>query len=187
MEIPSAGDLRAQFLNGNNIRLKDIYKSNYPNVSKILIAKKICGPQQIDDYYNEAIIIFYESVANGKFTDLKAVKSFLVGVCKNLAKRDQVKKTKIEKKEDELRLLFYKENDYSIDDNETEKMKRICYNAIEQLSNHCRRIILAFYIDRLSMVEIAEKFNLANSNVAKTMKAKCFKSLLGFVKSNSNS
>jgi len=156
-------ELRNHFLNGNTDKLKEIYKSNYKD---------------------ESILVLYDSIIMNKMNNLDSLSSFLVGICKNLARRDVAKKSNILKKEDDLRLLFYKENDYRIDDRDNEYLKRICYKAIDELSKHCRKIILAFYIDQLSMIEIANRFELANANVAKTMKAKCFKSLLKLIEQN---
>lgn len=181
----SVEELRSQFLGGQSDKLKDIYKATYSDVVKILLSKNICNKQDVDDYFNESMIVLYDSVISRKLSDLKSIKSYLVGVCKNLARRDVAKKSNVEKKEDELRLLFYNENDYSIDDQDNKSIKKLIYAAIDDLSNHCKQIILAFYIDQISMKEIAQRFELANANVAKTMKGKCFKKLLTIVETKS--
>ena len=53
---------------------------------------------------------------------------------------------------------------------------------LSKLSERCQKIIIAYYIDGLTMREIATYLGLSSGDVAKTLKSRCFKTLLNYVK-----
>ena len=89
------------------------------------------------------------------------------------------------KKLNDVRLLLYNTNDYSQTDDYKAKLKSICYSAMEKLDSKCRKIIIAYYIDRLTMKEIATYMNLSSGDVAKTLKSRCYKKLISLIKNTS--
>jgi DNA-directed RNA polymerase specialized sigma24 family protein len=61
-------------------------------------------------------------------------------------------------------------------------MIRITKKAMATLKTKCRRVLSLFYVERYSMKEVAKMMNFANDNVAKTIKSRCFNTLIAEVK-----
>ena len=59
---------------------------------------------------------------------------------------------------------------------------KIINECINQLGETCRRILMYYYFDGLSMQDIADHLGFANTNTAKTKKYKCKKKLDELVK-----
>ena len=80
---------------------------------------------------------------------------------------------------EELKILFYENNDNSIEDlNYKSKLIAISKSAVKLLSDRCQKIIMGYYIYNWSMREVAVNLRLASGDVAKTLKSRCFKTLL---------
>ena len=67
---------------------------------------------------------------------------------------------------------------------EIERTERIqiIRSCINELGDTCKRILMYYYFDGMSMNEIAEKLGYANNDTAKTKKYKCKKKLDELVK-----
>ena len=55
--------------------------------------------------------------------------------------------------------------------------------CIGKLGDTCKKVLMYYYYDGMSMQEIADKLGFANTNTAKTKKYKCKKKLDSLVKS----
>jgi DNA-directed RNA polymerase specialized sigma24 family protein len=64
---------------------------------------------------------------------------------------------------------------------EREEIIRNCLNA---LGETCRRLLLLYYFDRMSMTDLAKEMGFANADTAKTKKYKCKTELDRLVKAN---
>ena len=53
---------------------------------------------------------------------------------------------------------------------------------MEQLGETCRKVLMYYYFDEMSMQEIADKLGFANTDTAKTKKYKCKQKLDELVK-----
>ena len=68
-------------------------------------------------------------------------------------------------------------------DSDKKERAMIINKCIQQLGETCRRVLMYYYFDGLSMQEIADKLGFANTNTAKTKKYKCKIKLEELVKS----
>ena len=91
-------EYRKQFLKGDTSLLKKLYIDYHDDVLRVIIAKGFCPPEDAEGYYNEAMIQFYESVTEGKITELKSTKNYIIGICINLIRRENDFQLRIEKK-----------------------------------------------------------------------------------------
>jgi len=176
-------ELREQFLKGNNVKLKELYKKYRDDVITVTLAKSNVDPLEVESHFNQALIIFYENVVSGKLEELTSIKNYLIGICININRREITYKSKLSEKVEEVRLLLYGENDNMKGDEDTMRLKGIAMNAIKNLTEQCQQIIISYYIDKLTMKEIATYLKLSSGDVAKTLKGRCFKKLLNLVKS----
>ena len=67
-------------------------------------------------------------------------------------------------------------------DNDKEEREKIIHECINELGDTCKKILTYYYFEKMSMQDIAEKLDFANTDTAKTKKYKCKKRLDQLVK-----
>ena len=140
--------------------------------------------QDGEDIFQETVIAFLKIVKDGKYRQESTIKTFLVSIAKNIwynqiKKRDSsMKREKVfEKSRDvnELDISFY------ITDREVKQQFR---ELLNQLDEACRKILLLFYYENLSMKEIVDHLPYDNEQVVRNKKYKCLQHLTSLVKQN---
>jgi RNA polymerase sigma factor (sigma-70 family) len=75
---------------------------------------------------------------------------------------------------DRKKRLSNEEKDSAVSlDTETAERDRIILKCIEQLGETCKKVLMYYYFEEMSMQEIADKLGFANTDTAKTKKYKC--------------
>lgn len=126
------------------------------------------------DIYQEAIIIFWQKARNDEFILTSKISTFIYSICQNLWRKELERKSRLSGEMQEGKEF----NDF--DKQEREKIIAECINS---LGETCRKVLMYYYFDNLSMQEIAEKMGFANADTAKTKKYKCKKELDELIKS----
>jgi RNA polymerase sigma factor (sigma-70 family) len=70
----------------------------------------------------------------------------------------------------------------SAQDTESEERNKIVAQCIEQLGETCKKVLMYYYFEEMSMQDIADKLGFANTDTAKTKKYKCKKKLDELIK-----
>lgn len=143
-----------------------------------LIIEKNCIREEAEDIYVEAIINFREKILADKITYLTDVKYYLGQTCLNMFYVRLKQKQRWDRNTPDIERFFY-ESDYVIDqrDYDYERAMQATRKSWSLLKEKCKDIIHYFYIDRLKMSEIAEIMGFSSADVAKTVKARCYKKL----------
>ncbi|MDF1697594.1 MAG: sigma-70 family RNA polymerase sigma factor [Saprospiraceae bacterium] len=179
MTIEEVKAFRDELIAGNTSRLKTIYLAFKDDCVNFLNVKFPSANQNSEDIFNDALIVLHNNIVAGKVTHFTSVKSYLISVCVNLCKRNNHLKNNFEKKIEEIRLHFSLFSDSSIEEEEEKDfMRATSKEALTSLSEKCQTIITYYYLYQMKMKEIAEKLELSSADVAKTLKSRCFKSLI---------
>ena len=172
-------ELRSQLLQGDTQKLEDIYRMYKKDIKSVLLSKGVCREDEVCDYFSQAIVTFYDNVMDMKIEEVSSVKNYLIGICINLNRLKNTHQSNIDKKMDELKLLFYENNDTTIDDEiYKNKLITLSQNALKLLNDKCQQIIMGYYVNNWSMKEVAIRLSFSSSDVAKTLKSRCFKKLM---------
>ena len=177
--------IREQLLKGDQSYIEMVFQESYSYATAYLRKKRYASEEEAHDIYVDAIMILRERIVSGGITEISNFRSLMVGICINLNKEMLYKKYKIGEKEEEVRMLFY-EKGYEIDDHneeETKILKELCRKAILTLGEQCQELLRMYHYEGLTMTEIAEVMGFASSNVAKTLKSRCFQKLIKKAKS----
>jgi RNA polymerase sigma factor (sigma-70 family) len=173
--------LKLQLKTGNNDELKFIFEANALYCIHKLVSEHRCSKDDAEDIYSDSVLNFREKIVSDKIDSIINLRSYLYATCRNmllakLKKKELVDSAAIEHYADSL--------ESELDETEIyrEKIIKLTIEALSSLPEKCREILKAFYFDRLSMEEIAQKMKLANPNVAKVSKARCFQNLLEQIK-----
>lgn len=170
--------LRNALVNGDNSSLAFIFDKHADFCIENLVHKNGCLRQDAEDIFVDSMLIFRENILNGKITYLTNVRNYLYTICKNQYFAKLQKSSLREKK---LREIVGNE-EQQINENplikteevsEKEEMIQLANEAFELLNEKCKSVLNLFYIQKLSLKEIAEKTGISNAGVVKTNKYRC--------------
>jgi RNA polymerase sigma factor (sigma-70 family) len=140
--------------------------------------------QDAEDVFQETVVSFIEIVKKGKYRMEASIKTFLVSVARNIWLNEVKKRERSGHREKQFELgRDQKEEDVSQQIGELEK-KRQLRDLVYQLGEPCRKILLLFYYENLSMKEIVDHLPYENEQVVRNKKYKCLQQLTGLIKDN---
>jgi len=176
--------LKTMIIKGDHRKLKEIFINHRDNCIHALMNKLFYSKQDAEDIYTDAFLVFRDNILSGKIEILTSVNGYLKSTCINMGKTKLTYDKKKLKKEEEIRSLFY-ENNHIISENKNYKQQLIQYTqqALKKLSEDCQKIIVAVYVYKIPMKEIAVEMGLASGDVAKMKKLRCYKSWIKKTKS----
>jgi len=168
---------KTALINGDNKELKEIYLLFRKDCISFLHKKGVTDPNYAEDHYTDAIIVLRDNIISGKLIELSNIKSYLLGICLNMARNENYIKSRKTKKESVVRLLLYDNNHDKVEDSKIKAERiKVCRTALNTLSTRCQKILILYYVHNLKMKEIADELNLSSGDVAKTLKSRCYKS-----------
>jgi len=170
----------AEFLDGlrtgNEAALKALYKKYYNIVLKIVVNNS-GSSEAAQDIYQETIIVLFENARKPGFQLNCQLQTFIYSIAKRLWLKQLRTNGHFavlkEEEEDELVDVSEEMNEHLNKEAELEKMTK----SLDELGEPCKTIITDFYVHRLSMEDISEKFGYTNSDNAKNQKYKCLQRL----------
>ncbi|MEM6525109.1 MAG: sigma-70 family RNA polymerase sigma factor [Bacteroidota bacterium] len=158
--------------NGDEKTLEYLYKKYYRMMTKMVISNS-GSEQEAKDIYQEALVVFWQKAVSGKLVLTSKISTYIYSICQNLWRKELDRKRRLSNEE--------KDSVEYADHDKVERAK-IINECIHQLGETCRRILMYYYFDGLSMQDIADHLGFANTNTAKTKKYKCKKKLDELVK-----
>lgn len=167
--------LRRNLIDQNSQDLERIYVSYREDCINYLLKRKLCNREEAEDTFTDAVLVLRDNIVSGKISQLSSTKSYLLSTCINMSKEKLTYKTTKEKKSENVRLLLYEKNHTPVEDEITAELLEISQKAFAALSDQCRKIIIAFYIYKIPMKEIAEELEFSSADVAKMTKSRCYK------------
>jgi RNA polymerase sigma factor (sigma-70 family) len=140
--------------------------------------------QDAEDVFQETVVSFIEVVKKGKYRMEASIKTFLVSVARNIWLNEIKKRERSGHREKQFELgRDQKEEDVSQQIGDLEKKKQL-RDLVYQLGEPCRKILLLFYYENLSMKEIVDHLPYENEQVVRNKKYKCLQQLTGLIKDN---
>lgn len=167
-------DLLSGLAEGSDKALSQLYRQHYPMVSHLVVSNS-GSAEDAKDIYQETLIVLYEKVSAGDFDLHCQLKTFVYAV----ARRLWLKQLTLRGRSPMLRSApMDDEPADDVADDLAEHQRREnqfaqMATSLDQLGEPCRTLLDDFYIRRLSMQAITEKFGYTNADNAKTQKYKC--------------
>ena len=158
---------------GDESALEELYKKYYKMMTRMILSNS--GTEdEAKDVYQDALIVFWQKATSGNLVLTSKMSTYVYSICKNLWRKELDRKKRLTHEQ--------KDSPVFMDDESTERAK-IIHQCINQLGNTCKKVLMFYYFDRMSMQEIADQLGFANTNTAKTKKYKCKQKLDNIVKS----
>lgn len=170
----------SQFLeglrSGNSEVLTALYKKYYNIVLK-LVVNNSGSSDAARDVYQETIIVLFENSKKPSFELNCQLQTYIYSVAKRLWLKHLKKNgnTFLIKENSEGEIADVSE-DLSVHDQKEKDFEKV-NQSLASLGEPCATLIKDFYVQKLSMDEIAEKFGYTNADNAKNQKYKCLQRL----------
>ena len=181
----SIENIRNELLRGDNKSLGYIYMNSKAYCRNYLRKKYSLDDDEISDLYTDAALVLRQNIINGKVTSLNSINSYLLTICLNLKKKQNTEFSRAQKKSEEIRLLYYQNEDKEVDSSAFKQNAKRAQASLKRLSDKCQKILIAYYVHDLSMKEIASELDFSSSDVAKTSKMRCHKKWIEYFNSKS--
>lgn len=153
---------------GENDKVLDRLYEGFGPVSTFI--KKNGGVEdEAKDIFQEALIIFYQKAVSDEFVLTSKISTYIYSVCRFLWK-DKLK-TKNRFISDEGFEIPEDINQETLQDEILEN--KYLDKVLKQLGDKCQSILDAYYVLKMSMKEIASKFDYSSVSSAKNQKYKC--------------
>jgi len=149
-----------------------LYKKYFRMMLK-LVVRNNGTEDDARDVYQEALIVFWQKAISGKLVLTSKISTYLYSICQNQWRKELDRKSRMSHEE---------KDSEELPTHEEEQNYRIVVGCIKELGDPCKSILMYYYFDGMSMTEIAEKLNFANTDTAKTKKYKCKKRLDSLIK-----
>ena len=174
----SDDELIANLLTGKGISesIRTLYKDYFDQLSWFVINNS-GNRQDAEDIFQEVVVDFIEAVQKNKFRGEASVKTFLYSLNKfawlnELKRRGRAMQREIKYE----KLQEQQEIDVSHFISGREARAQVM-KIVEELGDACKKILVMFYYENLSMKEILEKTEYETEQVVRNKKYKCLKQL----------
>lgn len=162
--------------------LTALYKKAFPLVAAF-VGRMGGSLEEARDVFQDALIIYYEK-SDRQELDLKySDKAYLFGIARylwNKRYRENAKQVPIE----ELNAGLGGEADFMENPGQEISSSRL-FLLLQTAGQKCMQLLSAFYYEKLSMDQLAERFGFSGARSAAAQKFKCLEKVKGTVKEKS--
>lgn len=157
---------------GDEKALEFLYKKYYRMMTKLVITNS-GTEEEARDIYQDALIVFWQKATSGNLILTSKISTYIYSICQNLWRKELERKKRLSNEEKDAAVTI---------DTETAEKEKIIAQCMDQLGETCKKVLMYYYFEEMSMQDIAEKLGFANTDTAKTKKYKCKKKLDELVK-----
>ncbi len=163
--------------------IKFIYQKSF-HIIKTYIVNNSGTDSDAEDNFQEVIIAFIKLVQENKFRGESSIQTFLYVMNRNIWLTELKKRNKILIRENK-----YESQKENVQLNTEEfivqvEMQKQILQIVSTLGETCKKILLAFYYENLSMKEILENTEYATEQTLRNKKYKCLKELSEILEKN---
>ena len=151
--------------------IETIYKQHY-NMVQTMVVNNNGYPDDARDIFQEAMIVLYERSRSGSFELNCQLKTYLYSVCRRLWLKRLSQLQRISPEVEKLEETVPVEEDLELHAQRNLDFQ-VMEKSLKNLGEPCKSLLEAYYLDKRSMVEIADSFGYTNADNAKNQKYKC--------------
>ncbi len=145
---------------------------------------------EADDVLQEGLILLDDLVVSGKFRGDSSVRSYYIGICKNLMRADMGR----------VKRIILTDNEQDMDDkdetsadgrivleektNMENQREVILKDLLSQITEGCQETISLYYYKAFSTAQVAAERGLANANQGKKALSRCREQLRNLISAN---
>ena len=141
-----------------------------PVVRKLILANG-GKPEDAEDIYQEALIVFYEKAKEPDFNLSSSINTYIYSICRFMW-RDHLKKKQRSELFVELKDQPVSETEFASEIERQEQLK-LAEKVISELGDRCKELLMLFYFHSKKFKDIATEMKYNSENTAKNQKYKC--------------
>ena len=182
--IPDA-ELVSNLRLGRNMdaTIKAIYRDHFESLSWFVMNNS-GNRQDAEDVFQEVLVNFIDMLQKDKFRGESSIKTLLFSMNRFIWLNELKKRGRTFERE----LKYEKDQDKNVKDVSSfiteRETKASIMNLVESLGEMCKKILLMFYYENLSMKEILENLDHENEQVVRNKKYKCLKQMEKMIAEN---
>ena len=165
--------------NGDDSALAYLYDKNIRMIMKYILQNNGTESDAIE-VLQDALVVLWEKILKEDFILTSKLSTFLFGIARNIWLRELARRKKL------INLDGLRNNPDDLPDAaekiEKDELVEIIKQCMRKLSNLCQNILVKFYFEERSMLEISQHLGLANEDVAKSKKYQCKNELKRLIK-----
>lgn len=162
--------------NDDQSTMSELYRAYYPLILNFVVNNK-GDEQDAKDVYQEAFMILIHNIKHEVFKAESKIKTYLYSICRRQWLKELQNRNRY--------MVGYQEHDdyieFDTDEGQEIDAFRQRYlhmeSCLREIGEPCRSVIKMFYIQNLSMENIADEMGYTNAANAKTQKYKCLQRL----------
>lgn len=166
-------ELFERICKGDEKALEYLYKKYYRMMTKMVINNS-GTEEEARDIYQDALVVFWQKATSGKLVMTAKISTYVYSICQNLWRKELDRKKRLSNEQKDVAVIV---------DTDVEERNRIIGECLDRLDDTCRKILMYYYFEEMSMQDIADKLGFANTDTTKTKKYKCKKKLDELVRS----
>ncbi len=156
--------------------IKFLYRAHFESLS-VHILQNQGTRQDAEDIFQEVIVAFIELVQRGKFRGDSSIKTFLFSINKNMWLNELKRRSRSAVRDTKFETTRETADTGSGDYIAAREAQQEVLTVMDKLGDVCKKILLAFYYENLSMKEIVQTMKYENEQVLRNKKHKCLKNL----------
>lgn len=166
----------ARLRQGDQEVLVELYHSNFSMVRNHVV-KNNGVVEDAEDLLQDALVVLWQNVRKPGFELTSKISTYIMAICKNLWLKQLGKNSRMMGEE----MIKPQAHSITPDNGQVMDLKKI-HEALDELGDTCRNILVMFYFDGYDMDTIARSLQFNNADTAKAKKYQCFKKLEEIVK-----
>ncbi len=153
---------------GNEEIMEYVYRQYYPMVAHF-VKNNRGNDNDAEDLYQESLLVVFQKIREGE--EIQYLRTYVYSVCR----LKWLNLLRYRRRHPENIIDNYESVEVCLEDDENDTMpyQQAMQQALTQLDETCRQLLLAFYFEKLSMEAIASRFHYNQANTAKSKKNKC--------------
>jgi RNA polymerase sigma factor (sigma-70 family) len=165
-------DLLQGIRESNEQAIKTVYKLHFSMIENF-VRQNGGSEQEAKDLFQDGFLVLFRNVKNPVFTLDCKIKTYIYSVCKRIWLTELKRKSKAPVIFDEIdEFINIDESDIEEYSKHEESLLHL-QKSLDKLGEPCSLLLADYYLNDLSMQQIAEKMGYTNADNAKTQKYKC--------------
>lgn len=156
---------------GDESALEALYAAHRRTITA-LVMRNNGTPDDAADVLQDALVILWERVRNGRYEHSAAIGTFLYATARNIWLR-RLARTRRESPADMQEHDVPGDDPSPLDELTTDEDTAAVHRALDALGDPCRALLVLFYWEHASMEEAARRLGFANAATAKSKKYQC--------------
>ena len=182
MDLKDEKQLLKDLRKGNALAYKQMYHSYY-NMALSFITKNNGAPEDAEDVFHEALMVFINNIRKPDFTLTSKISTYLFGVIRRMwLHKLKSKGATVPIKEMEANIPDLTTDDIA-DKMVFELRHELIAAMLKKLSEECRKIIVDYYYKNVKLKDIGEAMNYTASFI-KVKKNRCMNDFMRKVKAH---